>query len=224
MKKMLLMIAAVLVMGGCNYTANQSNDSKIAQQQERNLAEGDAEVPPSAIVNWNEKRIAKYIQEKRDQTNLSTWVYTKNMDGKYTFLCESISYGLPYNTRMNNPQHYEFVTTSTGVPYSGSGYITDSQGNRIWGEHTIMPQPEPNGLFIPDSSKGTWNLCRDPSNGKPTVSYQEEDISVFTYRLPDAMVEGFHPAPITPDMKAAADKAFAEEERLKDAAAAAKKK
>lgn len=182
---------ASLITTAC-YQATQSNDSKIAQQQEVNLAQGDAEVPASAIVNWNEKRIAKMIQEKRDTPNLATWTYTKNMDGKYTFVCESIGYGLPYNTRMNNPQHYEFVSTKSGAYRNSSNSYNDEQGNRIWGEHVVMPQPEPNGLFIPEDSKGTWNLCKNPKTGKPDVTYQEEDIAVFPYKLPDAMVEGYH--------------------------------
>lgn len=185
-----------MLLAGCNYTATESNDSKIAQQQEKNLAEGDAQVPPPSIVNWNEKRMLKLIQEKRDQPNLETWTYTKNMDGKYTFVCESIGYGLPYDTRSNNPQHYEFVTTRSGV-YSGSsgsggGYYQNAAGERIWGEHTVMSQPEPNGLFIPEGAHGTWNLCRNPTTGKPDVTYQEEDVAVFPYKLPAEMVEGFH--------------------------------
>lgn len=194
---LLCLAASSLALSGCGYRATQSNDSKIAEQQELNLAEGDAQVPPPSIVNWNEKRMAKLIQEKRDQVNLATWTYTKNMDGKYTFVCESVSYGLPYNTRANNPLHYEFVSTKTGARGTGT-YFTDSKGKRIWGDHMVMPQPEPNGLFIPDSAKGTWNLCRDPVTGKPDVTYQEEDIAVFPYRLPDGMVEGFHPAPLPP--------------------------
>ncbi len=59
-----------------------------------------------------------------------------------------------------------------------------------------MPQPEPNGLFIPDSAKGTWNLCKDPSKdpktAKAEVTYQEEEVAVFPYKLPSEMVEGFH--------------------------------
>jgi hypothetical protein len=188
-----LMFALVPVLVGCNYTTHQSNDSKIAQQQEQQQAEGDAQVPPPSIVNWNEKRMAKLIQEKRDTPDLATWTYTKNMDGKYTFVCESVGYGLPYNTRANNPVHYEFLTTRTGAVYSGSGqYYQDDQGNRVWGDHAVVPQPEPNGLFIPDDAKGTWNLCKDPKTGKPDVTYQEEDIAVFPYKLPDLMVEGWH--------------------------------
>ena len=199
MIKLLTTTFAIFLLCGCNYVPTQSNDSKIAQQQERNLAEGDAQVPPPSIVNWNEKRMAKLIQEKRDQLNLATWTYTKNMDGKYTFVCESIGYGLPYNTRTNNPQHYEFVTTSTGVTNIGSGWYRDAAGNAIWGEHTVMAQPEPNGLFIPDSAKGTWNLCKDPKTGKPDVTYQEEDVAVFPYKLPQEMVEGFNGGTATTD-------------------------
>lgn len=192
----IMTLSVVWLLAGC-YGTVQSNDSKIAQQQERQQAEGDAQVPPPAIVNWNEKRMAKMIQEKRDTPNLATWTYTKNMDGKYTFVCESIGYGLPYNTRANNPQHYEFVSTRTGASGNGT-YYTDDQGNRLWGTHELVSQPEPNGLFIPDSSKGTWNLCKDPKTGKPDVTYQEEDIAVFPYKLPGQMVEGYHGEPTDP--------------------------
>lgn len=197
MQRFVAAFGGLLLLTGCG-TAIQSNDSKIAQQQEQNLAEGDAQVPPPSIVNWNEKRMAKLIQEKRDQVNLTTWTYTKNMDGKYTFVCESVGYGLPYNTRTNNPQHYEFLTSRTGVTgVNGPGnYYTDGSGHYVWGEHAVVAQPEPNGLFIPDSAKGTWNLCKDPETGKADVTYQEEDIAVFPYRLQNEMVEGFHPAPM----------------------------
>jgi hypothetical protein len=203
---LLIVVGFVALMTACGpYQVSQTTDSKQAQKEELLLEEARKQVPPPAIVNWNELRMAKTIQEKRDQANLTTWTYTKNMDGKYTFVCESVGYGLPYNTRTNNPQHYEWITTNKGAwssNNSGSvGYFVDAQGNRLWGEHSIMPQPEPNGLFIPDSAKGTWNLCKDPKSGKADVTYQEEDIAVFPYRLPEGMVEGFHPAPLPADEK-----------------------
>ncbi len=184
---------ALFTLVACQNIA-ESNDSKIARQQEKQQEEASAQVPPPSIVNWNEKRFLKLVQEKRDQVNLSTWTYTKNMDGKYTFVCESIGYGIPYDTRSNNPEHYEFVSTRTG-PTSNCAYTTPD-GGCVHGEFHLMPQPEPNGLHIPSSAKGTWNLCKNPENGKPEVTYQEEDVAVFTYRLPEGMVEGFHPAPI----------------------------
>jgi hypothetical protein len=203
MKRISFLIVAgfVLLMTACGpYTVTQTTDSKQAAAEEKQLAQARATVPPPAITNWNELKLAKLIQEKRDQANLTTWTYKfSGMTGKYTFVCESIGYGLPYNTRTNNPQHYEWVTTPNGAWYNnsgGSGYFTDGQGTRLWGEHAIMPQPEPNGLFIPDSAKGTWNLCKDPVTGRADVTYQEEDISVFPYKLPTEMVEGFHPATI----------------------------
>jgi hypothetical protein len=204
MKALKLAVVALVcvLLVACGGTAYQSNDARIAQQQEDQIAEAYAQVPPAKIVNWNERRMANLIQEMRDKENLQTWTYTKNMDGKYTFVCESVSYGLPYNTRTNNPMHYEYLSTRSGVWNPGDAtYTTDKQGNRVWGEHHIVPQAEPNGLFIPDSAKGTWNLCRGPEDGKIHVTYQEEDVAVFPYRLPPAMVEGFHPAPLPPVKK-----------------------
>jgi hypothetical protein len=62
-----------------------------------------------------------------------------------------------------------------------------------------VPQAEPNGLFIPEDAKGTWNLCKDPNKDpkivKPEVTYQEEDVAVFPFKLPNAMVEGYHGEP-----------------------------
>jgi len=205
----LLGASSFVLLAGCgyNYNPTQSNDSKIAEQQEQQQAEGDAEVPPPAITAWNEKRLLKTVMERRDKADLATWTYTKNMDGKYTWICESIGFGIPYNTRANNPKHYEFVTTHTGWNGGGgtsswcsgsNGGYPDANGRCLYGEHAIMDQAEPNGLFIPESAKGTWNTCRNPTTGKPDVTYQEEDVSVFPYRLPDGMVEGFHPAPLPP--------------------------
>ncbi len=192
----LAVLVVVLLMATACGNVNQSTDSKIAAQQEIQQAEAAAQVPPPSIVNWNEKRMLKLVQEKRDQVNLPTWTYTKNMDGKYTFVCESIGYGIPYDTRSNNPEHYEFVSTTTG-PNMNCTYSIDGKCGH--GEYHLMPQAEPNGLHIPASAKGTWNLCKDPVTGKPDVSYQEEDVAVFLYRLPADMVEGFHPAPIDVD-------------------------
>ena len=191
---MLLAAIGGLALTACNQVT-QSTDSVIAQQQETQQAEAARQVPPPNIVNWNEKRLLMLVQEARDQVNLVTWTYTKNMDGKYTFVCESIGYGIPYDTRSNNPEHYEFVSTTTGRGTGNCTYTT-TDGRCIRGEFHVMPQAEPNGLHIPASAKGTWNMCKDPATGKPAVTYQEEDIAVFTYRLPEGMVEGFHPAPL----------------------------
>ena len=190
----LLVGACLLSLSACGYRAAQTADSQIATQQEKHLEEGAAEVPPANIVNWNEKRQLKRVLEARDQVNLSTWTYTKNMDGKYTFVCESIGYGIPYATQSTNPQHYTWVSTPSR--YSTSGSYSDGNGNYFVGEYAMMPQAEPNGLFIPSDSRGTWNMCRDPNTGKPVPTYQEEDVSVFPYKLPAGMVEGFHPQPL----------------------------
>lgn len=191
----LLAVGSVcLAACGRPQVSSQSTDSMVAQQQEVQQREAAAQVPPPSITNWNEKRMLKLIQEERDKPNLITWTYTKNMDGLYTFVCDSIGYGLPYDTRSNNPEHYEFVSTTTGPGWMSSSY-TDGNGKRIWGEFHLMPQAEPNGLHIPSGAHGTWNLCRDPATGKIGVTYQEEDVAVFPYKLPPQMVEGYHGDP-----------------------------
>lgn len=203
MNKLVFSVPLLVVLAACNAPI-QSNDSKRAEAQEQQLNEASAQVAPPAIVNWNELRLFKAVMERRDQANLTTWTYTKNLDGKYTFVCESVGYGIPYNTRANNPMHYEFVSTTTGGSWSSkNGGYQLPNGTWLTGEYALTPQAEPNGLFIPESAKGTWNTCKDPATGKPDVTYQEEDVSVFPYRLPDGMVEGFHPAPLATTAAAA---------------------
>lgn len=192
MRRFAIILALCTVAGSGCTVRSQSSDSVRAQAQEDQLREAYAQVPPPAIKNWNELRLLKMVQEMRDQVDLPTWTYTKNMDGKYTFVCESIGFGIPYDTRANNPEHYEFVSTTTGrVNGSGCNFVTQD-GKCIMGEYHVMPQAEPNGLFIPHGAHGTWNMCRNPTTGKPTISYQEEDVAVFTYKLPAEMVEGYH--------------------------------
>lgn len=194
MRKIMLFVvfsSNIVLLVSCRQVT-QSTDSMIAQQQEAQQAEAAAQVPPPSIKNWNEKRFLKLVQEKRDEPNLATWTYTKNMDGKYTFVCESIGYGIPYDTRSNNPEHYEFVSTITGPGSGGNCTYYTKDGKCVWGEFHLMPQAEPNGLFIPEGAHGTWNLCKDPKTGKPDVTYQEEDVAVFPYKLPPEMVEGYH--------------------------------
>ena len=71
-----------------------------------------------------------------------------------------IGYGIPYSTQYSNPEHQVYLS----------------------GGWTKMTQAEPNGLFMPASSEGTWLMMLDTS-GTPHPVYVEPRILVSPFKL-----------------------------------------
>jgi hypothetical protein len=46
-----------------------------------------------------------------------------------------------------------------------------------------MDQPEPNGLYMPDSANATWLQIVDPATNKVSVVYIEPNLTVSPFRL-----------------------------------------
>lgn len=116
-----------------------------------------------AIVNFRERKLVKMLLEMRDQENLVTYTYTyAENSGKLTFFCQSVGYGIPYSTQYTNPQKYV---------YNGS--------------KAVLPQADPNGLFMPDSADATWVMCRS-DRGEVKPVYVEPKVVVSPFKLPNA--------------------------------------
>ena len=115
-----------------------------------------------AIVNFQEKRMAKMILELRD-TAITTVTYTQDMSGNLHKLCDSVGYGLPYATQYTNPQKIGYTGNQVGV--------------------ATLPQADPNGLFSPASADGTWVLCMNPADKKVMPLYVEPHIIVSPFPL-----------------------------------------
>jgi hypothetical protein len=167
----LLLIGIAPVLGGangdgCNNTPNSDNTQREAQ--EKILAEGTSQVGMPAIKNFRERKLLKNIYELRDQSGLVTYSYLTNMNptvvkgrtalgGKLVFFCDSFGYPIPYSTQFTNPQKDIFYGTSSSV-------------------HMALPQADPNGLFSPPSTDGTWVMCKDPNpDGKDVKPIHVED-------------------------------------------------
>lgn len=152
-----VLAAAILIpLAGCE----ESSDSVQRVQQERILKEGSAQTGMPAISNFRERKLVKMLLEMRDQENLITYTYTyAEGSGKLSFFCQSVGYGIPYAIQYTNPQRYV---------YNGSG--------------AVLPQADPNGLFMPDSADATWVMCRsDKGEVKPV--YVEPKVIVSPFPL-----------------------------------------
>lgn len=167
----LFAICALCLGAAGNGCDDQSSDTKQQQQQEKILEEGTNQVGMPAIKNFRERKLMKDILEMRDQEGLLTYTYIfSEQTGKFTFLGESIGYGIPYATQFTNP---EKVTWR-----SGGAYVT-------------LPQADPNGLFSPAAAEGTWVLLRNPTDKKVSVVYIEPRIITLPFKLPENVVVGY---------------------------------
>jgi hypothetical protein len=160
MKRLLITItmATVLFTTGCNSPRN-STDRAQAAQTERMVEAANNSVGMPNIVNFVEKRFAKFLVELRDQ-EISTFSYYMDMHGGLHFLCNSIGYGIPASVQYVNPART----------------IRHSYGN------TTLPQPEPNGLFMPEGLAATYVLCSDDVGGVKPV-YFEPELIVSPFKL-----------------------------------------
>lgn len=160
MKKLIFILTSILLTS-CEIKQN-SNDL-VNKQQEKLMVEAHAQVGMPAIKNFQEKKIAKMIFELRDREDLICYAYIVNqMSGKLVFIGKCMGYGLPYSTQYTNPMK------------------TESSGS--WG-YEILPQADPNGLFMPEGLSATWLMMIDPETNEPRPVYLEPEIVVSPFKL-----------------------------------------
>lgn len=154
-----LLILAVFIMSnsGCG---EPSADMQLQQQTESHMQEANMQVGYPAIINFQEKKLVKMIMELRDQEDLICHAYLVNtMNGTVgQYLGKCIGYGLPYATQFSNPEKRNLIHAYN------------------------LPQPEPNGLFMPDGLSATWLLLLD-EKGDPHPTYIEPEIIVSPFKL-----------------------------------------
>lgn len=160
--KKIIAFAAIVALGACSESGPSAD--QIEQEATKKIANAASrEVGMPAITNFYEKRLLKEIYERRDQSDLGTFAYVQGLDGRLTCLGRAIGYGVPYSTQFSNP-----VRSLDDKSFDGSD--------------TILPQPEPNGLFTPEGMTATWLQLVD-ANGDIHVVYVEPTIVVSPVAL-----------------------------------------
>ena len=168
MKKcMLLMMVMSLLLVGCGPTSSTS-DGKMTEQTELAMKEMNAQIGMPAIKNFQERKLAKMIFELRDQSDLITYAYIVSWEGKLIFIGKCIGFGLPYSVQYTNPQK---MVNRYGQPITSSG----------WDPH-VLPQADPNGLFMPSGLSATWLMMID-KKGDARPVYIEPQIIVSPFPL-----------------------------------------
>lgn len=163
MKRLLLAIPLLFLLAGCPKDETKSVEAKQTARVASQLAQAEQSVPPPRISNFTQLRNAVELMERADD-NISTFAYYMDMHGKLHFLCESMGYGLPYSTQTTNPERHQYGK------YLDQGMVT-------------LPQPEPNGLYMPDNVAATWILCVRPDGKGFDAVYWEPDLVVSPFKL-----------------------------------------
>lgn len=145
-------------------SAPLKSDLVQQQQQEKMREEANAQAGMPGIQNFTEMKMMKMLYELRDQ-EITTFTYVPDYGGRLWHVCDSIGYGLPYGTQYSNPEKI--------VPF---GYGTYSPNT----SH-VIPQSEPNGLFMPPTAEGTWVMCGTKKEIHPV--YVEPRVVVSPMRL-----------------------------------------
>lgn len=155
-------IGAALFLGGCPEEKAQSSGEKRETMATQQLIDQAAVVVGMpGIINFTEKRQLKMLYELRDQAGLVTYSYYVDINGNLHKICPvtSVGYGMPFSAQYTAP------TVDTAVGYSQA-------------QTTLTkPQPEPNGLYMPDSTSATWVICLG-KDGELKPVYVEPQILV----------------------------------------------
>jgi hypothetical protein len=175
---LLLFAVSFVFMGidGCGGKEPNQNsaDAVQARQTQIALSEAQRQVGMPNIVNWQQRKLMKLIYETADKENLITYVYIKSdYLGKLFPIGKGIGYGVPFSAQYTNPSRIYDAEQEGGV----IGKYQDS------GEVQVLPQADPNGLFMPTSSSATWMLMIDPQTDKPRLVYIEPEIVVSPFPL-----------------------------------------
>jgi len=171
MKRLMVTLCVVMaVCVGC-YQDTDKSDSVVAKQQEASMREGVAQTGLPAIRNFKEKKMLKMLYELRDQEGLICHAYLFNtMAGEVgQYLGKCIGYGLPASTQYSNPQKITRRVLGRGIEkglYDG-----------------LIPQAEPNRLFMPEGPSATWLMMIDPKTNEPRLVYIEPQIIVSPFML-----------------------------------------
>lgn len=138
---------------------DDSSDRREHSDVERQQVQYTRNQPPPTF-DWSLERHLMVELYKARNTAAATYSYVVSpYTGKVLASCPSLGYPIPATTQLTNPMKWV-------------------------GQGAILPQAEPNGLYSPPDTHGTWVMCLGPE-GKVEPAYWEQDVMTF----PRPMVE-----------------------------------
>lgn len=167
MKRLMLLSVVLALSVGCveQKDAVSDADKRQAAETKKRLSEADRQIGMPDIVRFTERKLARDILELRDK-EITTYCYIVNLHGKLIFIGEAVGFGLPYSVQFTNPN--TLGTVDGGECGALNPYL--------------LPQADPNGLFMPSGLAATWIMLKGP-DGKIHPVYMEPEIIVSPFPL-----------------------------------------
>lgn len=165
MKKQFYFFSLIMVLAFTVVSCDDQKNSNtvLAAKQESIMQEAVRQAGMPNIVNFTQRKQLKMIQELCDQENLICYAYiVPEMTGKPVYLGKCIGFGIPYATQYTSPEKIAF------------------EG---WHDSPVIPQADPNGLFMPDNAEGTWLMMIDPKTKEVHPVYCEPRVLVSPFPL-----------------------------------------
>jgi len=161
MKKLIIIGICFFFIAGASKCTQNTADKAQTEQTDILMAEAQRQVGMPNIVNFQQRKLMKMIYELADKEDLITYAYIKSdYQGKLFFVGKCIGFGIPFSAQYTNPMKpMRYDSNST------------------------IPQPDPNGLFMPTSSSATWLMMIDPKTNEPRPVYFEPEIVVSPFPL-----------------------------------------
>ena len=161
-----ILLLMPLIMGESGCETKPTSDQLQQNAQEQILKEGNMATGMPGITKFTERKDFKDILELRDKAIITyTYLYSDTW-GCVRPYGDTIGFPIPYSTQYTNPQKI---------------------GERAQGGFAVLPQADPNGLFSPPSSEGTWSRMKDPSGKDVLPAYTEPRILATPFKLPKAL-------------------------------------
>jgi hypothetical protein len=143
-----------------------SSDDKFAAATEKQVQAIQAIFGTPSILNGRDFLTAKEMYEYRDRANFATFSYLMDNRGRFHCAGLSVGYPMPASVQISNPKKFVDYTTKGAV--------------------LVLPQAEPNGLFMPDGLSATYQKIINPYTGAVELSSFEDELTVLPYELPNA--------------------------------------
>ena len=152
--KKLILVGLLLVLfasvAGCANTDDRV-EMQVEQQQQQYV-----NAQPVPQFDWSLERHVMIELYKARNNAVSTYSITySDFRGVITWGCPSIGYPIPGGTQLTNPEKVEYASVT-------------------------LPQPEPNGLYTPGTSAGTYVMCVN-LDGTVSPVYVEDYVRAYPY-------------------------------------------
>lgn len=148
----LIVPAAAIALTACSHGPN-------AQQQEQNQQSQDLQSleqsQPLPHFNYSQERQALIVAESAaaQGTQTTSFFFNQGVQDPVS-QCPSIGMGVPDSASLSNPQQI--------APVSG----------KFGGGTQVIGQEDPDGVYVPESSTGTWANCVDSQGREYLVRWE----------------------------------------------------